>query len=170
MSRKMLTLTEEQYANRQQKGAPTQFWTSNTASGSSRKSPSPAAGALAPSHGDPPQRDPAPTRNKYGATKCYHDRINFDSKGELARYNILRARERRGAISELVVHPAFPLLVNGVRIGTARFDFRYLENGQETIEDYKGSRSTETREFRRNVLHVKEQYGIDVRIVRQWEA
>jgi hypothetical protein len=50
-------------------------------------------------------------------------------------------------IYDLEVHPVFPLLVNGVKIGRYTADFKYKNvNGEEVIEDVK-SKITKTRDY-----------------------
>ena len=45
----------------------------------------------------------------------------------------------------------FPLLVQGVQIGTYKADFVYLRDGIQVIEDAKGHR---TKEFNRTAKHM----------------
>lgn len=61
----------------------------------------------------------------------------FASRAEAQRYDALKARERRGEISDLVCQPTFPLEINGVRIGVYKADFGYSESGVQVIEDVK---------------------------------
>lgn len=63
----------------------------------------------------------------------------FDSQGEKGRHAELEWLQREGLISNLEHHPpAFKLVVNDVHITTYEADWRYVENGQVVIEDWKG--------------------------------
>lgn len=106
-----------------------------------------------------------PERTKFGNRKAYLDRIEFDSEGERDRYLQLRLLETAGVIRGLVVHPAFPLIVDGERIGTYKADFRYLEQGAEVVEDWKSEATAKLRPFMRNIKHVAAQYGVEIRVV-----
>lgn len=86
-------------------------------------------------------------RNKYNAKKQFYKGIRFDSKKELDRYLILEQMQIKKYISNLEVHPVFPLIVNGVKIGRYTADFKYINNqGIEIIEDVK-SKITRTRDY-----------------------
>ena len=104
-------------------------------------------------------------RTKFGAKKVYFDRIVFDSQAEAARYMELRVREEYNAISVLVVHPVFPLHVEGKRIGRYVADFRYYSDGVEIVEDVKSKPTAALRAFRRNCAHVLAEYGITITVV-----
>jgi len=65
------------------------------------------------------------------------DSIRFASKGEAKRYAELKLLQRAGVISGLTPHPKYDLIVNNIKIGTYTADFKYTENGEEVIEDYK---------------------------------
>lgn len=116
-------------------------------------------------------------RSKFGGTPCYFDRIIFPSEGERDRYKELRLLERAGEIRDLVAHPAFPLIVDGVKIGMYRADFRYIalrrilagglpyKAGSEIVEDFKSPPTAAKETFRRNVKHVEAQYGVAIVVV-----
>ena len=85
--------------------------------------------------------------NKFHAKKQVYKVIKFDSKKELNRYLILEQMQMKNYISELEIHPKFPLMVNGVKIGRYTADFKYKNNkGIEIIEDVK-SKVTITRDY-----------------------
>ena len=85
--------------------------------------------------------------NKYFAKKQYYKGIRFDSKKELGRYLILEQMQMKNYITELEIHPKFPLMVNGVKIGRYTADFRYITNkGEVIVEDVK-SKITKTRDY-----------------------
>ena len=79
------------------------------------------------------------------APRKYHNRltevdgITFHSRAEAARYQELRLLERAGEIADLILQPAYPLVVNGVRVGKYVGDFAYTErDGRRVLEDVKG--------------------------------
>lgn len=83
--------------------------------------------------------------SKYGAKKTQVDGYTFDSLSEAARYRELLLLQRAGRITNLEVHPRFLLQKpfedrNGKKHRAIHYeaDFKYLENGVETIEDVKG--------------------------------
>ena len=90
-------------------------------------------------------------RSKMGNRKRVQDGEVFDSGLELSRWNTLRVLQRIGEISDLKHHVKFPLLVQGVEIGTYTADFVYLKDGVQVIEDAKGH---QTKEFRRTARHM----------------
>jgi hypothetical protein len=90
-------------------------------------------------------------RSKMGNRKRVQDGEVFDSGLELSRWNTLRVLQRIGEISDLRHHVKFPLLVQGVSIGTYEADFVYLKDGVEVREDAKGH---QTKEFRRTAKHM----------------
>lgn len=80
-------------------------------------------------------------RHKFGAVKTTVDGIEFASKAEAKRYGELRLLEKRGLIANLELQPRYDFIVNGVKIGFYKADFRYLENGAPIVEDVKGYRT-----------------------------
>lgn len=90
-------------------------------------------------------------RSKMGNRKRVQDGETFDSGLELRRWNMLCLMQRVGEISGLRHGVKFPLLVQGVQIGTYKADFVYLQNGVQVIEDAKGHR---TKEFNRTAKHM----------------
>jgi hypothetical protein len=81
---------------------------------------------------------------KYKAIKQEIDGIKFDSRAEACRYQVLKMLQQAGQISNLVLQPTYRLMDgfshNGktIRPIDYRADFKYIENGIETIEDVKG--------------------------------
>lgn len=85
--------------------------------------------------------------NKYFAKKVTYKNIQFDSKKEYERYVYLEMLMKNKEISELEVHPVYPLMVNGTKIGRYTADFRYKDNeGNLIVEDVK-SKITKTRDY-----------------------
>ena len=86
-------------------------------------------------------------RNKYNAKRQLYKGVRFDSKKELNRYLILEQMQMKNYIAELEIHPVYPLLVNGIKIGRYTADFKYKnKDGEEIIEDVK-SKITRTRDY-----------------------
>jgi len=69
----------------------------------------------------------------------------FDSKKESRRYRELALLEKAGKIEKLVVHPRFmlqpaffaPLQEKRIRAVSCTWDFAYVEDGREVVEDVK---------------------------------
>lgn len=86
-------------------------------------------------------------KNKYNAKKQIYKGMKFDSKKELSRYLVLEKLLKFKMISELELHPVFPLIVNKVKIGKYTADFKYKnQEGEVVIEDVK-SKITKTRDY-----------------------
>lgn len=79
------------------------------------------------------------SRNKYGAKKVKDDGYTFDSMKEHRRYLDLKIIQASGEISNLVVHPVYRFVHNGVKIGLWKGDFSYYLKGDSTltVEDVK---------------------------------
>lgn len=106
-------------------------------------------------------------RNKYNAkrTKAPDGSRTYDSAAEARYCEQLRALERSGIISELVLQPRYPLHVNGDVIGEYVADARYRdEHGRIRIQDVK-CKATSTPLFRWKAKHFRAQYGINVEVV-----
>ena len=69
--------------------------------------------------------------------------------------------QRAGEIADLETQPAFPLIVNGQKIGRYTADFRYrvVKSGEVVIEDKKGV-DTQSSRLRRRMAEA--QYGITI--------
>lgn len=79
--------------------------------------------------------------NKYGAKKTEVDGITFDSRLEAQRYGQLKALQAAGEIHNLTLQPRYEFVVNGVRVGSYKPDFQYMDNeGDIHTEDVKGVR------------------------------
>ena len=85
--------------------------------------------------------------NKYNAKKQVYKGLKFDSKKEFHRYLVLEKLLKGKIIFNLELHPQYPLMVNGTKIGRYTADFRYINNkGDTIIEDVK-SKVTRTRDY-----------------------
>lgn len=101
---------------------------------------------------------------KYGNRKTELDGYTFDSLAEAKRYGELILLVRNGDITNLEVHPFFPLVVNDKKIGKYIADFSYLENGKQKVEDVKG---VKTAVYQLKKKLVKAIYGLDIVEVSQ---
>ena len=78
-------------------------------------------------------------RLKYGNVKCEWHGEKFDSKRELERHLVLLDMQKRREIFKLERQPKFHLVVNGWSICTYIADWRYRDDGgQSIVEDCKG--------------------------------
>ena len=79
-------------------------------------------------------------KNKFGAKKIEIDGHTFDSLKEGRRYNELKLLIRCGNIESLELQPKYPIIVNGVKIGFYKADFRYFDCAKcmTVVEDVKG--------------------------------
>jgi hypothetical protein len=102
--------------------------------------------------------------SKYGNRPLEIDGYRFASKAEARRYRELRLMERAGEIGGLLVHPDFPLTVNGVKVATYVADFAYWDRGRFVVEDVKGVR---TPLYKLKVRMLAAERGI---VVREIEA
>ena len=102
-------------------------------------------------------------RNKFGAVRTTVDGIVFHSKAESQDYVKLKAALNNGKITDLELQPKYNLLVNGIKIGTYKADFKFydVERKEWVVADRKGF---DTPLSKRSRKHVKAQYGIDVEI------
>ena len=65
----------------------------------------------------------------------------FNSIKEHKVFADLKIRQRIGEIEALEPHPKFPLIVNGVKVGTYTADAAYKEKGVIKVVDAKGGKS-----------------------------
>lgn len=95
---------------------------------------------------------------------CRHgEGIRFASQLEAKMWAAYRDMEKRGEISELELQPRFPLVVNGVKIGTYVGDFRFRQGADRVVVDAKGAM---TPVFRIKMKLVEALHGIKISIVR----
>ena len=100
--------------------------------------------------------------HKYGAQPTEVDGIRFASKAEARRYRELKLMWAAGEISYLELQPDYPLIVNGVKIGTYVADFTYETDHGTVVEDVKG---VKTPVYRLKKKLVKALYGIEIQEV-----
>jgi len=102
--------------------------------------------------------------SKYKAVKTIVDGIKFDSKKEAARYQELKLLERGGHIKDIELQPRFDFVLNDVKMGFYKADFRYKlkfygDEYREIIEDVKGFK---TPMYRLKKKMMKAFHGIDI--------
>jgi len=106
-----------------------------------------------------------PKRSKFRNVRTTTpDGITHDSKKEAAYWLHLKNLETQGAIRDLTRQIRFPLLVNGIKIGTYIADFRYIvsKTGEVIVGDVKSARTIKLPMYRRNKKHLFAQYGINI--------
>lgn len=121
---------------------------------------------------------------KYHNKKVVYEGIEFDSKKECARYKALLLLEKAGKISDLRLQVPYELIPNIyetelVQLKTkvkektrcvqkqVRYiaDFVYKdENGNEVVEDVKGSSNILTSEFKLKMKLMRYMHGIKIKI------
>ena len=85
----------------------------------------------------------------------------FSSRKEAGRYQELLYMQRAGIIRDLELQPRYDLVVNGVKIGFYKADFRYfdVETARVIVEDAKGMK-TPVYQLKKKL--VKAIHGIDI--------
>ena len=99
---------------------------------------------------------------KYHAQITEADGYTFDSKREAARYGELKLLVAAGEITQLEVHPPFPMEVGGLHIANYVADFQYTEKGRVVVEDVKGVRTPVYKLKKKLMLGI---YGIEIKEV-----
>jgi hypothetical protein len=102
---------------------------------------------------------------KYRNEPTTVDGQRFDSKKEAERYGQLRLMEQAGEISDLLVHPSFPLVVHGQSCGDYIADFGYIRDGQTVVEDVKSAATRKLPVYRLKARLVWALYGLRIREV-----
>lgn len=96
---------------------------------------------------------------------CGNKAQYFPSTGQLRCYNRLAMRRNAGEIANLILEPAFPIVINGIRVCVYRADFQFVEQGRTRIVDYKGNKdfTDHASALRRKLAEAM--YGITIEIV-----
>ena len=106
------------------------------------------------------------TKKQKQCIVCFEKEFQyFPSKAEYNRYNQLALELECGLISNLELQPAFPVILNGVKTFTYKADFKYTRDGNQVIEDVKGSPDHLTDIFVLKRKVVEAVYGIQLIIV-----
>ncbi|MEL6678120.1 MAG: DUF1064 domain-containing protein [Pseudomonadota bacterium] len=111
-----------------------------------------------------PRPTPGKRSSKYGNHEVTYFGHTFPSKKEGNRYLVLRDMVRRTVIKDLVLHPKFEFVVNGVKVGRYTADFSYRDkSGDLIVEDVKSEATRRARDWplRRNLMLAC--FGITVR-------
>ena len=105
-------------------------------------------------------------RSKYHNVKTDLDGVTFDSKGEAARWAILKTMARGGQITHLQRQVPYELhTLRGDAVGKIVVDFSYMTPGVGIVlEDFK-SKATMTALFRWKRKHLESEYMIPLRVV-----
>ena len=85
-----------------------------------------------------------------------------DSKAEARRYEELLLMQRSGEISDLAIHPRYPLEVNGIDVSRYTADFRYLDHGIVVVEDVKSPITRKQGDYIIRKKLMKALYKIDI--------
>lgn len=91
----------------------------------------------------------------------------FASDWECTRWQQLLDLQQRGEIRDLVAHqPVFKLEVAGQVIATYTPDSNYVivATGERVVEDAKSLGTANKDLFKRNRLHVRAQYGVEIHV------
>jgi len=104
-------------------------------------------------------------RSKYNAVKAELDGFLFASQAEMRRYSELQLLEKAGEIKDLVIHPSWPLKVNGELVCNYEADFQYydIQKSALIIEDVKGMK---TPIYRLKAKLMKAVYDIVIKEVK----
>jgi hypothetical protein len=102
--------------------------------------------------------------HKYKAKPLTVDGIRFDSTAEAKHYAELKILERAGEITELTVHPRYPIIINKRQVCIVELDFSYRDKeGHTHFIDCKGMDTAISKLKRKLVFAV---HAITVEIVR----
>lgn len=103
--------------------------------------------------------------HKYKAKPVECDGHKFDSTAEAARYGELVILQRAGKITELTVHPRYPIVINNVKVCVVEMDFSY-RNEQKLlrVEDVKGM-DTALSKLKRHLLLAL--YAVDIAVIKR---
>ena len=104
-------------------------------------------------------------RGKYNAMKCIIDGHKFDSKIEGDYYILYRDKQLKGLISNLELHPVYPIIINSKKICKVILDFRVFDedSGETKVVDIKGL-DTAISKLKRKM--VEAQHGIIVEVIK----
>lgn len=107
-----------------------------------------------------------PKPNKYHAKRVESDGYQFDSLKEARHYAGLKLLVAAGTISDLKVHPQYPIVIRDQTICFVEMDFSYytLDGCTLVIEDVK-TKATNTSESRLKRKMFQAYYGVEVTLV-----
>lgn len=90
---------------------------------------------------------------------CDPNYVRFDSGREYQHFRELKQREGLRDISDLQLHPKYPIKIAGHHICNYVADFSYLENGKRVVVDAKGAKTAVYRLKRKLMQAV---HGVEV--------
>jgi Protein of unknown function (DUF1064) len=102
--------------------------------------------------------------NKYAARAVEVEGIRFASTREARRYRELQLLARAGVIADLELQPRWVFMVEGIRIGAYRADFRYrvCRTGATVVEDVKSAATKRARDYPLRKKLLRALFGIEV--------
>lgn len=106
--------------------------------------------------------------NKYGARRVPHQDHSHPSAGERTRCFTLHQLQERGEIRNLQIHPSYPLVVNGQRVGRYTADWQYLALQPDgtwgvVVEDFKSPATQRETAYRLRKRIFQAQYKLAVK-------
>jgi hypothetical protein len=102
-------------------------------------------------------------RNKFRAVKTTIDNIIFDSKMESYHYLILKQLADSGKVSNLEIHPKFPIYIKNKLVCKVILDFAYDDDIGTHYIDVKGMDTPISRLKRKMV---EAEYDITVEVIK----
>jgi hypothetical protein len=106
-----------------------------------------------------------PTRsNKYKAVKTAVNGKTCDSKIEAGHYKKLLTLQEGGAISDLILHPRYPIIINGIKVTDVVLDFEFIEGGVKKYVDVKGMYTSDSKRWHKLL---QAYLGIEIEIWRE---
>lgn len=104
-----------------------------------------------------------------GNKKCQMDGVTFDSQLEANYYtSVIKPAELAGLINGVVIHPPYPITINGITVSRPKLDFSYgdVKTGKSFAVDVKGF-DTDMSRLKRKMIEA--QYGIMVHVIKAGE-
>lgn len=112
-----------------------------------------------------------PSGHKFHAVARTIDGIRFDSSAEARHYCELKLLQDAREIYDLIVHPVYPLHVNGDLVCRFIPDFRFRKrDGTTIVQDVKGympKNAPSWQIFALKCKLLKALYGLDVEVIQK---
>jgi hypothetical protein len=102
--------------------------------------------------------------NKFKAKPQTIDGTRYASTKEAKRSQELGILQKAGLIRNLLIHPSWPLVVNGHMIGRYTSDFSYydVEQSRQVVEDVKSPATAKLADYRLRKKLMLALYGIQI--------